>query len=268
MSACIAPRAGVAAVSGSAPCQPGMLAPATTSLLPSPNAPVGSMEALYALMSETSSTQQKAGKAEAESKFVAKRAALEEYRQKLKDAEEDAKSGTLFKTLATVAMVVVAAAATVMTLGTAAPLVVAVGLGLSASGFLVSETKCLDGLLGDGVSSWVGLGMTICGAVVTGFGPSGASTIEAVAKGAQGTSAMSQGIQKGNDVAHAYNADVDRRNAKVAEHNMQRLQRAIDDVIAQLQDSTASSRRASETVNSIIETQGQTLILAARGGQS
>jgi hypothetical protein len=242
-----------------------MVAPPTTSLLPPPKAPVGSIEALYALMSEASSTQQKAGKAEAESKFVAKRAALEEYRQKLKDAEEDAKSGNLFKTVATVAMVVVAAAATVMTLGTATPLVVAVGLGLSASGFLVSETKCLDGLLGDGVSSWVGLGMTVCGAVVTGFAPSGSSTLEAAARGAQGASAMCQGLQKGNDVAHAYNADRDMRGAKVAEHNMQRLQRAIDDVIAQLQDSTASSRRASQTANTIIETQGQTLIFAAGG---
>jgi len=243
-----------------------MVGQSTTSLLPSPKAAVGSIEALYVLMSEANATMQKNGKTEAESKFVDKRAALEQYRQKLKDAEEE-KSSNIFKTVATVAMVVVAAAATVMTLGTATPLVVAVGLGLSASGFLVSETKCLDGLLGDGVSQWVGLGMAVGGAVVTGFAPSGGTTLEAVAKGAQGASQMSQGLQKGDEAAHAYNADIDLREAKTAEHTMQRLQRAIDEVITQLQDSTSSSRRASETINSIVETQGQTLILAA-GGRS
>jgi len=78
------------------------------------------------------------------------------------------------KVVAEVAGVVAGAAATVATAGAAGPVVVGVALALSAGGFAVSETKCLDGLLGNGASQYVGLGLDLAGAAVT-FGASAAA---------------------------------------------------------------------------------------------
>jgi hypothetical protein len=236
----------------------------STSLLPSPSAPIGSIESLYALMNEAASTKQKSGVADIDRKFADKHAALERFKEQLAKSIEDKKSSSLFKTLATVGMVVVAAAAVVMTLGSATPLVVGVGLALSASGFFVSETKCLDPLLGDGVSGWVGMGMQICGAVVGGFA-GGGGTVGTVAKVAEAGSAIAGGCQKAEDTLREKTSADDMREATKAQQQMRRLQTAIDDIIEQLKDAKDSSRRGSDTVNQIAETQGQTLIIAAGG---
>ena len=230
------------------------------SLVPRPNVPVGSIESLYALMTETGAQQAKNGKIEVERKFVEKREQLKKFEAEVKKAAEEKSSG-IFKTLATVGMVVVAAAATVCSAGVAGPVVVAVGLGLSASGFLVGETKCLDGLLGEGVSAWVGMGLGLCGAVVTGFGGGAPAAL----KVAQGAVTVANGCQKVDDAVHAYNADEHLGHAKEAEQTMRRLQRAVEDIIAQLQDSKDTSRHGSEAVNTIAETQGQTLVIASGG---
>jgi hypothetical protein len=64
---------------------------------------------------------------------------------------------------AKVVAAVAAAVVTVCTAGAAGPVVVGVALALSATGFAVQQTNCLGG-----ASSWVGTGLTLAGAVVSG----------------------------------------------------------------------------------------------------
>jgi hypothetical protein len=241
-----------------------MAAGALPSLVPAPSQPVGSIEALYALMAENASQQQRTGKVEVQAKFDEKRAAFEKYAAQLKKAEEDRTSDSPFKTIATVAMVVVAAAATVATCGGAAPTLVGVGLALSAGGFFVGETKCLDPLLGDGVSKWVGLGMGLAGTICT-MGAGNATEIEEVAQGAQGVSEGAQGCQTTVTAIAESRADHDMQEAKAAQNQMHRLQVMIDDIIDRLGEQKDTSRRGSETVNEIVQTQGDTLVIAAGG---
>ncbi len=240
--------------------------PPTVSLLPKPTQAVGSIESLYALMTEASNQEQKNGKVEVEKKFVEKREALEKYVNELKKSIDDqADGGGIFKTIAVAAMVVVAAAATVMTCGAAGPLVVGIGLALSASGFLVSQTKCLDPLLGDGASQWIGTGLAIVGACVTMGAGIGGSTVETVAQGAQGVSSVAQGCQTASDAIQNYNADGHAREAVAAEHQMRRIQTMIDDIIEKLSDAKDDSRRGAEAVNQMSVTADETLVMAAGG---
>lgn len=242
------------------------LPPAAATLLPRPTQAVGSIESLYALMTEAGNQQQKNGKVEVEKKFVEKREALEKYVKELqKSIDDKADGGGPFKTLAIVAMAVVAVAATVMTCGAAGPVVVGVGLALSASGFMVSETKCLDPILGEGASKWVGMGLAVVGAVVTLGATSGGTTVEVVAKGAEGVSAVAQGCQTGSDAIQNYNADGHAEKAVAAQQQMRRIQAAIDDIIERLGESKDDSRRGAEAVNQMSVTADETLVLAAGG---
>lgn len=251
------PAAGVAAQQASVP---------STSLLPKPTQPVGSIESLYALMTESSAQEQKNGKVEVEKKFVEKRVAQQKYMEQLKKSIEDkADGGGPFKTLAIVAMVVVAAAATVMTCGAAGAVVVGVGLALSASGFLVSKTKCLDPILGDGVSKWVGLGLAVVGAVVTLGATSGGTAVEAVGTAAEGVAGVAEGCQAGSDAIQNKAADDHAQKAVAAQHQIRRIQAAIDDIIERLGNAKDDSRRGAEAVNQMSVTADETLVLAAGG---
>jgi methyl-accepting chemotaxis protein len=107
--------------------------------------------------------------------------------------------------------------------------------------------------------------MGLFGAVMTGVGPGGGTALETVAQVAQSGSMVAQGCQQIDDAVHTYRADEHMIGAKAAEQRMHRLQQAIDDVIATMQDLKDSSRRGTETINSIVETRGQTLVLAAGG---
>lgn len=257
---------------GGPPPTPG-LAPAP-SLVPKPTLAVGSIESLYALMAEANSQQQKTGKNDVEGKFEAKRVALENYKAEVAKAEEEQREGGgFFKVFATVAMVVVAAAATVCTCGAAGPVVVGVGLALSAGGFLVNQTKCF----GD-ASAWIGAGMQLCGAVVTcgaalaSSGAAAATTAEQAAEtaakigeGAEAASAIAQGAGQVDSTLREHRADQHMQKAAVAQQQMRRLQDAIGDVIEHLQDAKDASRRGATAVNEIVETEGQTLVLSAGG---
>lgn len=235
------------------------------SLVPPPSQPVGSIESLYELMTEAAAQQQKTGKVEVQTKFEEKRIQFEKYLGQLKKAEEDRNSDSPSKTIATVAMVVVAAAATVATCGGAAPALVGVGLALSAGGFLVGETKCLDPLLGDGVSKWVGLGMGLAGTLCTLGASGGGSTLEAVAQGAEGVSQVAQGCQTTSDAVAENRANHDMERAKTAQNQMRRIQVTIDDIIDRLGEAKDTTRRGSEAVNEIVQTEGNTLIIATGG---
>lgn len=239
----------------------GATAGARASLLPEPELAVGSMESLYALMAEASAQQQKNGHATVDAKFKAKKEAFEKYKAEAAKAEEDQKSGSFWKTVAKVGMVVAAVAATVCSYGTAGPVLVAVAIALSAGGFLVSETKCF----GDKASAWIGAGLSLCGALLT--GGAGAGGVAAnVATSASSTAAMAQGAQTVTETVHQHDADLDMREAKAAQQQMRRLQDAIEEVITSLQDDKEAKDRGAETINNIIQTKSDTLLLSAGTG--
>jgi hypothetical protein len=262
MSGPVGPAASVGL--GSAQLAPMPVPSAVPSLLPAPTQAIGSIESLYALMAETSVQQQKTGKVEVQAKFEQKRAQFEKYVAQLKKAEQDRNSDNPFKTIATVAVVAVAAAATVATCGGAAPALVGVGLALSAGGFVVGETKCLDPVLGDGVSKWVGLGMGLAGTICT-LGAGGSTAVEQFAQGAEGISTAAQGCATTLSAVSENRADHDMQRAKAAQNQMRRLQVAIDDIIERLGDEKDATRRGSDAVNQVVQTEGNTLIIAAGG---
>jgi hypothetical protein len=229
----------------------------TTSLLPPPMEALSGMEGLYLLMVNASAQQQKNGKTEVEGKFKEKREALEKYKAEVAKAAEDQKSGSFWKTVAKVGMVVAAVAATVASYGAAGPVVVAVAIALSAGGFLVDETKCLGE-----ASPWVGMAMEICGSLLTG----GGGVASSVASSASSTATMVEGGVKINDAVHQHSADLDMREAKAAQQQMRRIQTVIEDVITALQDDKESKDHGAETINKVIETQSDTLLIAAGAG--
>lgn len=237
------------------------------SLVPAPQVEAGSMESIYVLMSEVAAQAAKTGKSDVESNAAQKREAYEQFKKALAKAAEEKSSG-VFKTIATVGMVAAAAAATVASCGTAAPAVVGIGVALSTSGFVVGETKCLDPLLGDGASMWVGMGMGLCGTAVTIVGPGAAgagATLDKVASLVEHGSNVARGCQQIEDAVHTYRADEHTREAKSQEQQIHRLEAAVEEVVARLQEAKDTSRRGSEAVSTIVETQGQTLIIASGG---
>jgi hypothetical protein len=156
----------------------------------------------------------------------------------------------------------------VCTLGSAAPLLVGVAVAISAGGFVVGETKCLD-FMGEGVSKWVGLGMAVCGTVLScgagagaSVGGSGGTAVDVLQNGAT----VASGCQAVDTAVHQHRADGHQIEAKAAQHQMQRIQDAVEEIISELQDGKEASGRRSEAVNKIVETEGQTLTIAA-GGQ-
>jgi len=262
------------AAGGAAPADatkaPSTAAPASSGaadLLPAPANGAGiDISMLYLMMADLNEVQQKEGKADVEDKTIAKNAAREAQRK----AEEDAKKhdGGFFKKIlpiAKVVAIVAAAAATVVSFGTLSPVLVGVALALSAGGFVVSETKCLDGVLGQGWSQWVGLGMSIAGSVVLGFGGGGGGALLIAANAVGGTAKVVEGVATIAVAVDEHKADEDMIAAKKQEQIVQRLQRAIEDIITKLEDSKDQYRRSSETVANISKTISDTDIVAAGG---
>lgn len=182
------------------------------------------------------------------------------------------------KWIAAAGMAVAAAAAIVGSLGTATLPVVAIGVALSASGFAVTETKCLDPLLGKEASMWIGSGMMISGAIISGAGSAAAAQATAkVSHGASeaaralkvgaavvdGTAKTRQGLEQVADAATRYEVDKAHTEAQAHLFRTQRLQRMVEEVIDTVRDLKDSHRRMSQAVNEIVETQCQTQLLAA-----
>jgi len=236
-----------------------------TSLVVEPRVSAGSVESLYALMSAMSGEQEKSGKADVERRFEEKHAAILKYREQLAEAAEAQKSSGVFDVVAVVAVVASAAVATVATGGAGAPVAVGVGLALSAGGFAVSETKCLDPVLGEGASQWVGAGMTLCGTAVTLLGPGAAGTLVTVAKGLQSGATAAKGAQQIENSIRGYVADGHAQDAAQTQMIMRRLERAIEEVIERMSETKDTTRRGTEHLNGIVETDAQTQLLAAGG---
>lgn len=189
----------------------------------------------------------------------------------IRTAEKETEPYTKWAALA--GMAVAAAGACVASFGTATMVVVAIGVALSASGFTVSETGCLDDALGKDAARWVSLGMMVAGAVTTGAGAAAAAgnaveaakAMELGGHAVDAASKMRQGTEQIRDAAAEKDVWNAQANAKTSMNQARRLQRLIEDVIDTVRDLKDNSRKVSATINQIQDTQAQTQLISATG---
>jgi hypothetical protein len=169
---------------------------------------------------------------------------------------------------AKVVAAVAAAVVTVCTAGAAGPVVVGVALALSATGFAVQQTHCLGG-----ASSWVGAGLTLAGAVVSGGSSLLASGSTLSTSFVQTTSVVTNFTGAGATVvagaasievsryqADALDAQADAEKAKQAAAFFEQVQQwAIDT----LQEQVDSHRNAMNTLASAMQINQQSSNIAA-----
>jgi hypothetical protein len=176
--------------------------------------------------------------------------------------------------VAKVGATVGAAAATVVTAGAAGGTLVAVALVLSAGGMAVSETGCLDGLMGRGWSTNIGLAMELGGTAMT-MGATFASAatgglkvvgqagaVASVTGGVATAGAGAAHVRVGDFQADAQSASAD---AVADTQSSARLSRFIEDVIEAMKDGEQSAERQGESIVGCEQTNEQTQAAAAPG---
>lgn len=187
---------------------------------------------------------------------------------KIREVDRDSMEYT--KWIAVAGMAVAAAGAIVASWGTATAPVVLIGVALSAGGFLVQETKCLDPLIGKDASMWIGGGMMFAGAAVTGAGAAAAAST--MSKFAQVLTVTGNSIQAGSQVhggMHqvenaAIQHDVDEAHVVAQRHvnSAQRLMREVETIIDGIRDDSRACRRIAATVQEITETESETRLMS------
>lgn len=176
------------------------------------------------------------------------------------------------KKLVVANVAIAGAAAGVLSGGSTTALTIAlVGIALSASGQWVASSGALDGPLGAGASRWIGLGMEIAGAASSagaGLVPGGgALAIAQGARSAAGRAASMPATFDGTDhivgAVHARaqaDAEIDAREVK---SRLDRLDRALDLVLAGAREAGESFQRTARTLEGCLETNRTTLRLLA-----
>ncbi|MDP9037153.1 MAG: hypothetical protein M3O50_20330 [Myxococcota bacterium] len=178
------------------------------------------------------------------------------------------------------ALAVGGAVATVVTAGTAAPLLIAAALALSGGGLVVSQTACADGILGRGASQWLGLALEVGGSLVSAGASVAAAGGQAVA--ASGQSAGTQtaaALEAAVDVAGrslevvagaakfrsgSFAADGQRAStdATIAMQHVARLDRLVASLTETIQQGDHSHQRAQTSLRSAIAIGDQTSVSA------
>ncbi len=179
---------------------------------------------------------------------------------RIRELEADTREYTRFVAIAGMAMA--AAGAAVGSMGSAT--IVAIGLALSAAGMAIAETKCI----GDEASVWVGSGMMIGGAVVSGFGAAAASSALSELLAASGTAVSATAQMRGGadsvrGASTAYAADRAHIDAERAQMRARRLERMLEGIVDTVRDADRDVRRMATTVKETIEVQVETAALAS-----
>jgi hypothetical protein len=192
--------------------------------------------------------------------------------------------------VAKVAAAVGAVALTAATCGAAGPAaaVLVVALALSCGGMVVSETKCLDGIFGEGSSKWIGLGMSAAGTLLSmgagasmaaGQAANASSSVLGVSTRTWASLATTANIVKGSaevvqggahvKVKH-FEADAQeaRADATVQRQKMERLTRMVEWLLTELKDLAKSKERAMQVVQGAIEINNQTMLAASSFARS
>ena len=192
----------------------------------------------------------------------------------IRAVERDTREYTRYVALA--GMVLAAGAAIVGSMGTAAAPVVLVGVALSAGGFGVTETRCLDPFIGEDASAWIGGGMMIGGAVLTGAGASAAAAhVGRAAEAARaltvtggvlaGGARVRQGLEQVQSSATRHAVDAADRDATRHRFTVERLQRMVEQIVESVRGLAESQRRIARTVSEVVETECRTPIICLTG---
>lgn len=161
-------------------------------------------------------------------------------------------------------LLVLSTAASVLSCGTTGALVVAlVGLALSMGGAKIAEEKALDGLLGEGSSKWIGLGMQIYGTVascMSGFAGGAAVLPANGARGAAIASGLANAARGSDQIVtsvHEHERDEANIDAAGARQQLTRLERLIEQITDAIKEVYDSNRKAAETLQGAIDTANQ-----------
>jgi hypothetical protein len=173
---------------------------------------------------------------------------------------QDLEAGAGF--IAKAALIAGGIAATAATAGSAGLLVAGIALALSAGGAAVQETKCLDAVLGDGASHWIGFGMQATGGVVC-FAGAGAATGSALSTLATATEVGGGAATVVTSGAHTrvakFQGDVAdaEADALAAQHHGEQMTRLVEWLIDGIRETDKSHQRAKETLGQAIDQHDQ-----------
>lgn len=174
--------------------------------------------------------------------------------------------------VAEAAVVIAAVAAVIASGGAAGPVVALIAVAVSAGGMAIEKTDCLDGVLGEGASDGIGIGMEIAGSVTGGgamaFAGSAAqaatwaTTVEKVAN----TSACAATVAKGASIERTakFQGDAEhlQGDALSAQHKADRITRLVEQLLASIKEVESSHQRAKETLTEAIQGHDQTQLAA------
>jgi len=170
---------------------------------------------------------------------------------------QDLEAGAGF--IAKAALIAGGVAATVATAGSAGLVVAGIALALSAGGMAIQETDCLDSILGDGASNWIGLGMQVGGGLVCLAG-AGTGALNTMATAAEVGGGAATAVTGG---AHAraakFQGDVvdAEADALAARNRGEQMTRLVEWLIDGLREIEASHQRAKETLGQAINQHDQ-----------
>jgi hypothetical protein len=173
---------------------------------------------------------------------------------------QDLEAGAAF--IAKVALVAGGVAATVATAGSAGLVVAGIAIALSAGGTAIQETKCLDSVLGEGYSKWIGVGMQLTGAAVcvASAGGAAASTLNTVGTATEVGGGAAQVVTGAAHMRVAkFQGDVRdaEADAMAAQRRGEQMTRLVEWLIDGLKETDKSHQRAKETLGQAIDQNDQ-----------
>jgi hypothetical protein len=178
---------------------------------------------------------------------------------------QDLQAGAGF--IAQTALLVGMVAATAATAGAGGLVVAGLAVALSAGGMVVQETDCLDGMLGDGASDWIGLGMQLSGAAVGYFGAGAAasswlSTVSAYSHAGGGAATIVTGAATARVAKFEGDALDAEADAKAAGFRSDKMARLVEWLIDGIRETDKSHERAKETLAQAMQTLDQAQLAA------
>ncbi len=172
------------------------------------------------------------------------------------------------KRMLEVAIVVAATAGSVLSCGTlAGGCVVAAGLLISYSGQALAKTGALDGVLGEGATKWVGVGMQIYGAAAAGVAGATMGATSAAKLASTAMTSTTTATRSADQVVlavHAHDARLAELDAERASAEVARMDRYIDELLEIVKESKKAQGRIQTLHAQVTNTQNETMLMASR----
>ncbi len=169
-------------------------------------------------------------------------------------------------------LLVASIAATVLSCGSTTAICIALaGIAISAAGTQVAKHKTFDGVLGNGSSEWIGLGMEIYGATaasMAGMAPGASSLAQNGARAAMIVNGGSSILRGGDKIATTINTrarDEANIDVEAAKQQLKRLERMVELLIDGLKETQQSHKRAAEALQGAVQSADQAQLAIAQG---